>query len=97
MKLEELAKGRKIVIYGVGNIGKEFAKKYSGIMSIYFCTSSIEFETPINGLKRVELCELNKAGYYLIICCGQYEEVRRNLIINGILFMILLIMRLHLI
>lgn len=80
MSIEKLICGKKIVIYGNGNTGKEFYNKYKDILDIEGCTCSDREIIPIPGLKAVRCHEIDKGNCLIIICSIFYEEIRKKLI-----------------
>lgn len=78
-----MIQNKRIVIWGTGNTGKDFYKRYKEWMALHICTDSNEEATPIEGTELVKYEELDKNKDFIIVCSIYHEEIERRLYIDG--------------
>ncbi len=83
MSFINLIEKKQLVIYGTGNTGIEFYNKFRNVIKIDSCTSSDNEVVPLLGTNAVKHEELDKSKSLLIICSIHYDEIRRNLMMQG--------------
>lgn len=76
-------KDKRIIIWGTGNTGKDFYKRYKDWIALHICTDSNEKADPIEGMELVKYKELDKNKDFIIICSIYHEEIERRLYIDG--------------
>lgn len=81
--MDRFVKGRKLIIYGVGEVGKFFWNQNRSKLDIFACTCSDKEFEPLNGLKAIDHEGLTVEENYVIICSTYYEEIRRKLVLMG--------------
>ena len=74
---------KRLIIWGTGNTGSNFYKKYKNIISLNVCTNSDENPVPIEGMEVIHYKELDKTKDFIIICSIFHEEIERRLSIDG--------------
>lgn len=77
---------KRLIIWGTGNTGSNFYKKYKNIISLNVCTNSDENPVPIEGMEVIHYKELDKTKDFIIICSIFHEEIERRLSIDGWVF-----------
>lgn len=81
--IEEIISNRKVVLWGVGNTGKDFYSRYKEAFRIDGCTCSDDDFEPIYGLEGIHNIDITSNFYYVIVCSIGYEEIERHLILRG--------------
>ncbi len=78
-----MVKDKRIVIWGTGNTGNDFYRRYKELIDLNICTDSNEKAVPIDGTEYVKYEELDSNRDFIIICSIYHEEIERRLYIDG--------------
>lgn len=84
-KLRKRILQKKVIIWGLGNQGKNFIKGYSEYFEKVYCTSNNTQER-IDYFERIEKKDIfcNFEDYYIVICSNAYDEICLELISQGL-------------
>jgi len=77
---------KRLIIWGTGNTGNDFYKRFKDQMTLNLCTSSDLEPVPIDGMESICYRELDKNKDFIIICSIYHEEIERRLYFDGWVF-----------